>query len=134
MKNKVGFKVLSITCMILLVLLMLSAWTFAEKKEMVQEWIDAEEGGSVSLGEVTITFDSGVLSKDTKIHIIYFGDGVYQFGPEIKVNGTFTLYFADAPAGESEIETFKNGEWITLSCIDGFVETDHFSRYRGCWR
>jgi len=133
MKNKVGFKVFSITCMILLILLMLSAWTFAEKKEMVQELIVAEEGGPVTLGEVTITFEPGVLSKDTKIHIIYFGDGVYQFGPEIKVDGTFTIIFADAPEGESEIETFKNGEWVTLICIDGYVETDHFSRYRGCW-
>jgi len=112
---------------------MLSAWTFAEKKEMVQEWIVAEEGGSVTLGEVTITFEPGVLSKDTKIHIIYFGDNMYQFGPEIKVDGTFTIIFADAPAGESEIETFKNGEWVTLICDGGVLETDHFSRYRGCW-
>jgi len=133
MRNKVGFKTFSVLCMILLVLLVLSTWAFAEKKEMVQEWIVAGDGGSLSLGNVTITFDPGVLSKDTKIHIIYLGGGVYQFGPEIKVNGTFTIYFDDAPSGESEVETFKNGEWVTLSCVDGYVETDHFSRYCGAW-
>ena len=133
MRNKLGFKTFSILCMILLVLFMLSAWTFAEKKEMVQEWIVAKDGGSISLGNVTITFRPDVLSKDTKIYIIYFGNGMYQFGPEIKVNGTFTIYFDDAPAGESEVETFKNGEWVTLICIDGVVETNHFSRYCGAW-
>lgn len=134
MRNKVGFKFFAITCMILLVLLMLSSWAFAEKKEKVQEWVDAEEGGSVTLGDVTVTFDPGVLSKDTKIKIMDLGDGTYQLGPEIKVNGTITIEFADAPEGESEVETVKKGEHITLISSDGVVETDHFSRYRGSWR
>ncbi len=129
MRNK-GFKLFSIICMTLVVLLILTSWTFAEKKEKVQEWVDAEEGGSVTLGDVTVTFDPGVLSKDTKIKIMDLGDGVYQLGPEIKVNGTFTIEFADAPEEESEIETFKKGEYVTLSSSDGVVETNHFSRYR----
>ena len=103
------------------------------KEGMVQKFIIAEEGGFISLGKVSITFKSGVLKKDTKMHIIHFGDNVYQFGPEIKVNGTFTLYFADAPAGESVVMTFKQGEWVELTCIDGYVETDDFSRYRGAF-
>lgn len=131
MRNK-GFKLFSIICMTLVVLLMLSSWTFAEKKEKVQEWVDAEEGGSVTLGDVTVTFEPGVLSKDTKIKIMDLGDGVYQLGPEVKVNGTFTIEFADAPEGESEVETFEKGEYVTLSSSDGVVETDHFSRYRAC--
>jgi len=134
MRNKAGFKFYVILCMVALAILVLSAWAFAEKKDMVQEWIVAEEGGSVTLGDVTITFDPGVLPKDTKITIIDFGDGLYQFGPDIKVNGTFTIYFADAPEGESEVATFEKGEWLTFACIDGYVETDHFCRYRGCWR
>jgi len=133
MRNKAGFKFYVVLCMVALALFALSAWAFAEKKDMVHEWVSAEEGGSVSLGSVTITFDPGVLPKDTKISIIDFGDGVYQFGPDIKANGTFTIFFADAPAGESEVTTFKQGETITLICIDGYVETDHFCRYRGCW-
>ncbi len=100
---------------------------------MVQEWINAEEGGEITLEDVTITFDPGILTKDTKIRVIYFGDGEYQFGPEINVNGTFTLYFADAPSGESVVMTFKQGEWVELDCIDGYVETNHFSRYCGAW-
>jgi hypothetical protein len=133
MRNKAGFKFYVILCMVVLALLVLTAWAFAEKKDMVQEWVSAEEGGSVSLGSVTITFDPGVLPKDTKITIIDFGGGVYQFGPDIKVDETFTIYFADAPPDKSEVTTFKQGETITLTCIDGYVETDHFCRYRGCW-
>jgi len=132
MKKRIDFKLLSILCVIVLVFLVLSASAFSAKKEKVEEWIGVE-GGSITLEDVTITFDPGVLTKDTKIFIIYFGDGLYQFGPEIKVNGTFTLYFADAPDGESTITTFKQGEWIELTCIDGYVETDHFSRYCGAW-
>ena len=133
MKKRTDLKLLSILCVIVLVFLALSTLAFSAKKEKVEEWISAEEGGSIALEDVTITFDSGILTKDTKIFIIYFGDGVYQFGPEIKVNGTFTLYFANAPAGESAVMTFKQGEWVELTCINGYVETDHFSRYRGCW-
>jgi hypothetical protein len=133
MKKRTGLKLLSIFCVIVLVFLALSTFAFSAKKEKVEEWISAEEGGSITLEDVTITFDSGILTKDTKIFIIYFGDDVYQFGPEIKVNGTFTLYFANAPAGESVVMTFKQGEWVELTCINGYVETDHFSRYRGCW-
>jgi len=133
MKKKIDFKLLSILCVVALIFMAISTFAFSAKKEMVQEWIYADEGGEITLKDVTITFDSGVLTKDTKIHITYFGDGEYQFGPEIKVNGTFTLYFADAPEGESVVMTFKQGEWVELSCIDGYVETDHFSRYRGCW-
>lgn len=59
--------------MAVLALLALTAWAFAEKKDMVQEWVSAEEGGSVSLGNVTVTFEPGVLPKDTKITIIDFG-------------------------------------------------------------
>ena len=133
MKKRLDLKLISVLCVVALVFMALSTFAFSAKKEKVEEWISAEEGGSITLEDVTITFDSGILTKDTKIFIIYFGDDVYQFGPEIKVNGTFTLYFADAPAGESVVMTFKQGEWIELTCIDGYVETNHFSRYRGCW-
>ena len=133
MRNKTGFKFSVILCIAVLTLLVLSSWSFAEKKDMVQEWVSAEEGGSVSLGSVTITFGIGVLPKDTKISITYFGDGVYQFGPDIKVNGTFRIYFAGAPEG-AEVETFKKGETITFIVnAEGYIETSHFCRYRGCW-
>ena len=130
MKKRLDLKFLSVLCVVVLVFLALSTSTLSAKKEKVEEWISAEEGGFITLGDVTITFGPNVLTKDTKIFIIYFGDGLYQFGPEIKVNGTFTLYFADAPAGESVIMIFEQGEWVELSCIDGYVETDSFSRYR----
>ena len=132
MKKKIDLKLLSILCVVVLVFLALSTSALSDKKEKVEEWIGVE-GGSITLKDVTITFDSGVLTKDTKIFIIYFGDGLYQFGPEIKVNGTFTLYFTDAPAGESVVMIFEQGEWVELSCIDGYVETNHFSRYCGAW-
>ena len=132
MKKRMNLKLLSVLCVVVLVFLVLSTFAFSAKKEKVEEWIGVE-GGSITLEDVTITFDPGVLTKDTKIHAIYFGDGTYQFGPEIKVNGTFTLYFADAPAGESVVLTFKQGEWVELTCFDGYVETNHFSRYRGAW-
>jgi len=133
MKKKIDLKLLSILCVVVLVFLALSTSALSDKKEKVEEWISAEEGGSITLEDVTITFDSGVLTKDTKIFIIYFGDGLYQFGPEIKVNGTFTLYFAEAPADESVVMIFEQGEWVELTCINGYVETDHFSRYCGAW-
>jgi len=133
MKKRIDLKLLSILCIALLTILMLSTWAFAEKNEKVQELIVAEEGGSVTLGDVTITFDPGVLSKDTKIKIKDLGDGVYQLGPEIKVNGTVTIEFADAPEGESEVETSVKGKDVSLICTDGTIETDHFSRYRGAW-
>jgi hypothetical protein len=126
MKKRVYLKLLSVLFVIVLVLLALSTFAFSAKKERVEEWIGVE-GGSITLGDVTITFDSGVLTKDTKIFIIYFGDDVYQFGPEIKVNGPFTLYFAFEPA---EVWTFQQGEWVELDCDNGIVVTDHFSRYR----
>ncbi len=132
MKKRMNLKLLSVLLVVVLVFMAISTFAFSAKKEKVEEWIGVE-GGSITLEDVTITFDSGILTKDTKIHIIYFGDGVYQFGPEIKVNGTFTLYFADAPSGESVIMTFIQGEWVELDCIDGYVETNHFSRYRGAW-
>lgn len=132
MKKRMNLKLLSVLLVVVLVFMAISTFAFSAKKEKVEEWIGVE-GGSITLEDVTITFGSGILTKDTKIHIIYFGDGVYQFGPEIKVNGTFTLYFADAPPDESVIMTFKQGEWVELDCIDGYVETDHFSRYRGGW-
>ena len=132
MKERIDLKLLSVLCVIVLVFLALSTFAFSAKKVKVEEWIGVE-GGSITLEDVTITFDSGILTKDTKIFIIYFGDDLYQFGPEIKVDGTFTLYFADAPSGESVVMIFEQGEWVELSCIDGYVETDHFSRYRGAW-
>lgn len=132
MKKRMNLKLLSVLLVVVLVFMAISTFAFSAKKEKVEEWIGVE-GGSITLEDVTITFGSGILTKDTKIHIIYFGDGVYQFGPEIKVNGTFTLYFADAPSGESVIRTFKQGEWVELDCVDGFVRTNHFSRYRGSW-
>ena len=132
MKKRMNLKLLSVLLVVVLVFMAISTFAFSAKKEKVEEWIGVE-GGSITLEDVTITFGSGILTKDTKIHIIYFGDGVYQFGPEIKVNGTFTLYFADAPSGESVIMTFIQGEWVELDCIDGYVETNHFSRYRGAW-
>ena len=135
MKKRIDLKLLSILCVIVLVFLALSTSAFSAKKEKVEGLITVEKGGTITLeGHVTITFDSGVVTKDTKIFIIYFGDGLYQFGPEIKVNGTFTIYFENADPGETWIETFEQGEWVKLSCVDGYVEADHFSRYRGCWR
>lgn len=131
MKKRLDLKLLSVLCVIVLVFLALSVSAFS--KERAEEWINAEEGGEITLGNVTITFGPDILTKDTKIFVIDFGDGTYQFGPEYKVNGTFTLYFADAPAGESVVMTFKQGEWVELICIDGYVETNHFSRYRGAW-
>jgi len=128
MKKRMNLKLLSVLLVVVLVFMAMSTFAFSAKKEKVKEWIGVE-GGSI----ITITFGSGILTKNTKIHIIYFGDGVYQFGPEIKVNGTFTLYFADAPSGKSVIRTFKQGEWVELDCINGYVETNHFSRYRGAW-
>ena len=133
MKKRIDLKLFSILCIALLTILMLSTWAFAEKNDKVQELIVAEEGGSVTLGDVTVTFDPGVLSKDTKIKIKDLGDGVYQLGPEIKVNGTVTIEFADAPEGESEVETSVKGKDVSLTCTDGTIETDHFSRYRGAW-
>ena len=134
MKKRIDLKLLSILCVVALLFLAISTFAIATKKVMAEEWISAEEGGSITLEDVTITFGPNVLTKDTKVHIIYFGDGLYQFGPEIKVNGTFTVYFENADPGETWIETFEQGEWIQLSCVDGYVEADHFSRYRGCWR
>ena len=128
MKKSINLKLLSVLFVIVLVFLALSTFAFSAKKEKVEEWIGVE-GGSITLEDVTITFDPGVLTKDTKIFIIYFGDNVYQFGPEIKVNGTFTLYFANKP---TEVWTFQQGEWVELVCVEGYVETDHFSRYRAC--
>ena len=128
MKKSINLKLLSVLFVIVLVFLALSTFAFSAKKEKVEEWIGVE-GGSITLKDVTITFDSGVLTKDTKIFIIYFADGTYQFGPEIKVNGTFTLYFANEP---TEVWTFQQGEWVELVCVEGYVETDHFSRYRAC--
>ena len=132
MKKRMNLKLLSVLCVIVLVFLALSTFAFSAKKEKVEEWIGVE-GGSITLEDVTITFGENVLTKNTKIFIIYFGEGLYQFGPEIKVDGTFTLFFADAPAGVSTITTFKQGEWVELECIDGYVETNHFSRYAGAW-
>ena len=132
MTKRLDLKLLSVLFVIVLIFLALSTSALSAKKEKVEEWIGVE-GDSITLEDVTITFDSGVLTKDTKIFIIYFGDGLYQFGPEVKVDGTFILYFADAPAGESAVMTFKQGEWIELTCVDGYVETDHFSRYHGAW-
>jgi len=132
MKNKIDLNLLSILCVVVLVFFALSTFAFSAKKEKVEEWIGVE-GGSITLDDVTITFEPNVLTKDTKIFIIYFGDGLYQFGPEIKVDGTFTIYFENADPGVTWIETFEQGEWVQISCVDGYVETDHFSRYRGCW-
>ena len=92
--------------------------------------IIAEVGGSITLEGVTITFGPNVLTRDTKIFIIYFGDNLYQFGPEIKVDGTFAICFDEPP---DKVITFKQGEWVEVGEYDGgCLETDHFSRYRGC--
>ena len=131
MKKRLDLKLLSVLCVIVLVFLALSTFAFSAKKEKVEEWISAEEGGSITLeGRVTITFGPNVLTKDTKIFIIYFGDGVYQFGPEIKVNGTFTVCFDEPP---DKVLTFKQGKWVEVDEYNGgCLETDQFSRYRGC--
>jgi hypothetical protein len=129
MKKRIDLKLLSVLCVIVLVFLALSTCAFSAKKEKVEEWIGIE-GGSITLEGVTITFGPNVLTKDTKIFIIYFGDGLYQFGPEIKVNGTFTVCFDDPP---DKVLTFKQGEWVEVDEYNGgCLETDHFSRYRGC--
>ena len=131
MKRRMNLKLLSVLCVIVLVFLALSTSVFSGKVEKVEEWIGVD-GGVISLdGHVTITFEENVLTKDTKIFIIYFGEGLYQFGPEIKVNGTFTVCFDGPPV---KVVTFKQGEWIEVDDYDGSgcFETDHFSRYRGC--
>ena len=131
MKRRMNLKLLSVLCVIVLVFLALSTSVFSGKVEKVEEWIGVD-GGVISLdGHVTITFEENVLTKDTKIFIIYFGEGLYQFGPEIKVNGTFTVCFDGPPV---TVVTFKQGEWIEVDDYDGSgcFETDHFSRYRGC--
>jgi len=131
MKKRLDLKLLSVLCVIVLAFLALSTSVFSGKVEKVEEWIGVN-GGVISLeGHVTITFEENVLTKDTKIFIIYFGEGLYQFGPEIKVNGTFTVCFNDPPA---KVVTFKQGEWVEVDDYDGSgcFETDHFSRYRGC--
>lgn|SRR4030042_3775863 len=131
MKKRFDLRLLSVLCVVVLVFLALSTFAFSAKKEMVEEWISAKEGGSISLEGVTITFGPNVLTKDSKIHIIYFGDGEYQFGPEIQVNGTYTVCFEEAP---DKVFTFRQGEWIEVDDYDGSgcFETNHFSRYRGC--
>ena len=130
MKKRIDFKLLSILCLVILVFFALSTLTMAAQKEMVQEWISAKDGGTITLNDLTITFGPGILVQDTKIHIIDFGNGEYQIGPEIKVTGTFTLHFDNLP---TSVQTFKYGEWIELTVdSDGYVETNHFSRYRGC--
>ena len=130
MKKRFDLRLLSILCVLVLVFLVLSTFALSAKKEMVEEWIGVE-GGSITLGNVTITFGPNVLTKDSKIHIIYFGDGEYQFGPEVHVNGTYTVCFEEAP---NKVFTFRQGEWIEVDDYDGSgcFETDHFSRYRGC--
>jgi hypothetical protein len=131
MKKRFDLRLLSVLCVVVLVFLALSTFAFSAKKEMVEEWISAKEGGSIALEGVTITFGPNVLTKDSKIHIIYFGDGEYQFGPEIQVNGTYTVCFEEAP---DKVFTFRQGEWIEVDDYDGSgcFETNHFSRYRGC--
>ena len=130
MKKRLDLRLLSILCVVVIVFLTLSTFAFSAKIERVEEWI-GEEGGSITLENVTITFNSGVLTKATKIFIIYFGDNIYQFGPEIKIDGTFTVCFDDDPP--DKVETFKQGEWIEVDDYNGgCFETDHFSRYRGC--
>ena len=116
--------------MVVIVFLALSTLAFSAKPEKVEEWIGAE-GGSITLENVTITFGPNVLTKDTKIFIIYFGDNMYQFGPEIHINGTFTVCFEEQP---DKVFTFLQGEWVEVDDYDGSgcFETDHFSRYRGC--
>jgi len=129
-----SLKLLSILFVVVLIFAAMTTFGIAAKKEKVQEWIIASEGGVISLKDVTITFGANILQKDTKIHIIYLGEGEYQFGPEIEVNAPFTVFFADAAElGVTTVFTFKQGEWIELTCIDGIIETDHFSRYRGSW-
>ena len=134
MKKRFDLRLLSILCVVVLIFLALSTFAFSAKKEMVEAWIGAE-GGDITLeGRVTITFGEGVLAKKTKIFIIYFGDGEYQFGSEVKVEDgkTFTVCFVEPP--EESVETFKQGEWIEVEGYDGGTcfETNHFSRYRGC--
>ena len=129
MKKRLDLKLLSVLCVVVIVFLALSASAFSAKKEKVEEWIGVE-GGSITLENVTITFEPGVLTKDTKIFIIYFGDNIYQFGPEIKIDGTFTICFDEPP---DKVFTFRQGEWVEVDEYNGgCFETDHFSRYRGC--
>ena len=134
MKKSISLKILSVFCVIVFVFMALSTFAFSEKKEMVQKLIEADVGGEITLeGRVTIDFGPGVLTKDTKISIIYFGDGLYQFGPEIKIEEgmSFTVCFED---DIGLVETFEKGEWIDVIEYygGGCFETDHFSRYRGC--
>jgi len=133
MKKRLDLKFLSVLCVVVLVFLALSTSTLSAKKEKVEEWISAEEGGSITLEDVTITFGPNVLTKDTKIFIIDFGNGVYQCGPEIKIEEgkTFTLFFESLEDVEvTWIETFIQGEWEKLECNYGEVVINHFSRYR----
>src|SRR5665648_1285025 len=114
MKKRFDLRLLSILCVVVLVFLALSTFAFSAKKEMVEEWISAKEGGSITLEGVTITFGPNVLTKDSKIHIIYFGEGEYQFGPEIQVNGTYTVCFEEAP---EKVFTFRKGEWVEVDAV-----------------
>jgi hypothetical protein len=132
MKKRLDLKLLSVLCVVVLVFLALSTFAFSAKKEKAEEWIGVE-GDAITLNDVTITFVKDVLTKDTKIFIIDFGDGVYQFGPEIKIEDgkTFTIFFESlADIEVTWIETFKQGEWEKLECNYGEVVTNHFSRYR----
>ena len=128
MKKRLDLKLLSILCVVVLVFLAVSTFALSAKKDRVEEWIGVD-GGSITLENVTITFEANVLTRDTKIFIIYFGDDTYLFGPEIHIDGTFTVCFNKPPV---MVETFKQGEWIEVDSFDGSTcfETDHFSRYR----
>ena len=128
MKKRFDLKLLSILCVVVLVFLAVSTFALSAKKDRVEEWIGVD-GGSITLENVTITFEANVLTRDTKIFIIYFGDDTYLFGPEIHIDGTFTVCFEDLP---EKVFTFVKGEWVEVDGYEGgCFDTDHFSRYRG---
>jgi len=129
MKKSLDLRLLFILCVVVIVFLALSTFAFSAKPDRVEEWIGAE-GGSITCENVTITFEPDVLTKDTKIFIIYFGEGEYLFGPEIHIDGTFTVCFDGQP---DRVITFAQGEWVEVDDYNGgCFETDHFSRYRAC--
>jgi len=128
MKKRFDLKLLSILCVVVLLFLAVSTFALSAKKDRVEEWIGVD-GGSITLENVTITFEANVLRRDTKIFIIYFGDDTYLFGPEIHIDGTFTVCFEDLP---EKVFTFVKGEWVEVDGYEGgCFDTDHFSRYRG---
>ena len=132
MKKRLNLKLLSVLCVVVIAFLALSTFALSAKPVRVEAWIGAG-GGDITLRNVSIHFEPNVLTKDTKIFIIDFGNNEYQFGSEIHIEDDtfFTVCFTVPP---TKVITFIKGEWVEVDGYDGSgcFETNHFSRYRGC--